>query len=266
MTKMSDIRLRNLRRLLDQAGGAIHLAPTLGYSNPSYLSQLAGPNPTRTISERTARTIEQKLGLPEGCMDGELPAGWRLVTDVYSDPPRVLAAQKGLIEPEAPRALILDEEDKERFARAEIPKPAPPRREFSYAGPIEPGISKDLPVYGAFKGSFDGAEINYQDPVERIERPVDLIGVIDAFAAYIVNDSMYPRYAQGEKVLVHPGKPVKKGDYVVVILRNDHGLVKQFLRSNNDFVELAQLNPPETKKFPKDEIAGVYKITGTQTD
>jgi hypothetical protein len=41
----------------------------LGYKNGAYLSQLIGKNPIEELSERTARTMELKLGLTPGSLD-----------------------------------------------------------------------------------------------------------------------------------------------------------------------------------------------------
>jgi len=44
-------------------------------ANGSFLSQIAGPHPSKPISEKVARTIEDKLRLPEGYLDrGTEPA------------------------------------------------------------------------------------------------------------------------------------------------------------------------------------------------
>lgn len=67
--KTSDVRRENLRRLIARSGGASALAQRLGYAGPSFLAQLAGPNPTREVTERTARTFESKLGLPDRALD-----------------------------------------------------------------------------------------------------------------------------------------------------------------------------------------------------
>ncbi len=71
MQSVYDQRRVNLRSLIGQWGGPTSLAKKLGHSNGSYLAQLAGPNPSREISERVAREIEQKLGLPAGWLDQE---------------------------------------------------------------------------------------------------------------------------------------------------------------------------------------------------
>lgn len=69
MRSVYDIRRENLRVLMTQWGGPTSLAKKLGHANGSYLAQLAGPNPTRDMSERTARTIEQTLKLPVSWLD-----------------------------------------------------------------------------------------------------------------------------------------------------------------------------------------------------
>lgn len=59
-----DYRRENLRKLIEQWGGPLPLSKKLGYANASFLVQMAGPHPTREVSEKTARTIEMKLELP----------------------------------------------------------------------------------------------------------------------------------------------------------------------------------------------------------
>jgi hypothetical protein len=78
-----DTRRRNVRQLIANWGGPTRLALKLGHANGSYVSHVAGPNPSRTISENVARAIEQKLALPRFFLDkdnnapatlpGELP-------------------------------------------------------------------------------------------------------------------------------------------------------------------------------------------------
>ncbi len=65
------IRRENLHTIARQWGGPTSLAKKLGHSNGSYLAQLIGPNPSREVSEKVAREIEAKLGLPLGWLDTE---------------------------------------------------------------------------------------------------------------------------------------------------------------------------------------------------
>jgi hypothetical protein len=60
-------RLKNLRAQLDSLGYD-HIANKL-HCSISYLSQIAGPNPTRPITEKTARKIEKALRLKPNSLD-----------------------------------------------------------------------------------------------------------------------------------------------------------------------------------------------------
>lgn len=62
-------RLRKLQTLIDKFGGPSALAKRLKHKNASFLVQMAGPNPTRPITEKTARKIEFALDLPIGWLD-----------------------------------------------------------------------------------------------------------------------------------------------------------------------------------------------------
>lgn len=67
MRNTQQTRRTNLRLLVEQWGGATSFAKKLGYSGPSYVSQLLREN--RPITEKTARQIETDLDLPEGWLD-----------------------------------------------------------------------------------------------------------------------------------------------------------------------------------------------------
>ena len=66
---IADIRRANLRTLIEQHGGVSRLSEKLGYRSPSFLVQQAGPNPSREVTEKSARNFEQKLGLEPGTLD-----------------------------------------------------------------------------------------------------------------------------------------------------------------------------------------------------
>lgn len=69
-----DNRRENLRRLIEQWHGPGPLASKLGYSNASFIVQMAGPNPTREVTEKTARKIELALNLPRLWLDEPPPS------------------------------------------------------------------------------------------------------------------------------------------------------------------------------------------------
>lgn len=65
--KVADNRRANLRALM-KLHGPQELARMLGYTNSSFLVQMAGPNPTRPVTENSCTRFEQALGLPQGAM------------------------------------------------------------------------------------------------------------------------------------------------------------------------------------------------------
>lgn len=70
---LSDVRRSNIRALVEERGGLTKLSKLLGYKNPSFLSQMTSQEYTREVTERTARSIEQALGLPDGHLDRPMP-------------------------------------------------------------------------------------------------------------------------------------------------------------------------------------------------
>ena len=68
---LSTVRRINIRNLvnLQERGQMNYMARKLGYSNSSFLSQMLGVNPSREVSENTARRIEFAYGLPTFSLD-----------------------------------------------------------------------------------------------------------------------------------------------------------------------------------------------------
>lgn len=102
-------RRANLRKLAGTYGWT-KLSKTLGYKQPSFLVQMGGPNPTREVSERSARDFEKILGLPEGSFDvvaQEVPAADRiravdaLVNQIQT--PASVVPQQSIATPTVPR-------------------------------------------------------------------------------------------------------------------------------------------------------------------
>ena len=123
-----------------------------------------------------------------------------------------------------------------------------------------------LPVYGAAEGG-EGFDItNVTEPIDAIEAPPYLVSSPTAYAVYVAGDSMEPRYNAGEILFVHPGKPVKAGDSVVVQFSNggnDHAMVKTYKKMDNDKIYLSQYNPQKNLTFPRKTVKNIHKIVGT---
>jgi hypothetical protein len=62
------LRATNLRKLAEVLGSWAELGRQTGLAS-SYLTQMAGPNPTRSVGEVVARDIERALKLTERWLD-----------------------------------------------------------------------------------------------------------------------------------------------------------------------------------------------------
>lgn len=125
---------------------------------------------------------------------------------------------------------------------------------------------KDLPVYASAQGGAEGSMVVSYDPIEWRERPSILEGVPDAFAMYVVNDSMEPRYRQGDLLLVHPHRPVRSGNDVLCVKLSENkehlAMIKQLVRANSKEVVLLQHNPRKEIVVPRKEVAKLYRVMG----
>jgi SOS-response transcriptional repressor LexA len=123
-------------------------------------------------------------------------------------------------------------------------------------------LRRDLPVLGAVKGGADAFYFNDGEPKEYVVRSPGLMGVSNGFALYVCGDSMVPRYYAGEVLYVNPNRPPTRGCFVAVELVDGQGLIKQFIRRDDDLLVLAQFNPPKEIRLPAAQVKQIYLITG----
>lgn len=130
--------------------------------------------------------------------------------------------------------------------------------------------SKDLPVLGAARGGTmeAGAFADNGNFFEMVARPASLVGVSDAYAVYVVDESMEPRYFSGEIVHIHPHRPARPGSFVV--LQIDDGektdyLVKRLVRRKSTQVTFEQYNPPKRFEIKASHIKAMHTIVGAAT-
>lgn len=65
-------RLWNFRQIVNSVGGTNEAARIMGKKN-SYITQIAGPNPSRSIGNRMVSTIEKSFALTPGSLDTPPP-------------------------------------------------------------------------------------------------------------------------------------------------------------------------------------------------
>lgn len=147
-------------------------------------------------------------------------------------------------------------------AGAEPPLAAPPRN-GELGGPARFGAR--IPAYGQAVGGRDGEFILNGNRIVDILAPPSLQGVADAYAVYVVGDSMEPRYFAGEAVFVNPRLPVRRGDFVVAQIAVEdgeppHAYIKRFVARNARTLRLEQFNPKKMLEFPVGRVISVHRI------
>lgn len=141
--------------------------------------------------------------------------------------------------------------------------PAPPRQNARMAGPVVLGAT--VPAYGQAAGGKDGRFVLNGNKIADILAPPSLAGVRDAYAVYVVGDSMEERYHPGEIVFVNPRLPVRRGDYVVAQIAGEEGAppdgyIKRFMSLDARHLKLEQLNPRKLLQFPASRVVSVHRI------
>ena len=152
-----------------------------------------------------------------------------------------------------------------RESAPESGSPTPANRGLFQARPLDqPSLPpRDLPVMGAVKGGAEGFYFNEGEAKEFVVRPPAMGGVSNAFALYVDGESMEPRYYAGEMLYVNPNRPITRRCFVAVEMNDGQGLIKQFVRRNDDHLVLAQFNPPKEIRLPVAQVKRIYRITGS---
>ena len=129
----------------------------------------------------------------------------------------------------------------------------------------KPSDSRMLPVYGAAQGGVGFDITDVREPIDSIEAPPYLQNSVDAYAVYVAGDSMAPRFNPGEVVFVHPGKPFKANDSVIVQFEDDkadHAIIKTYKKMDDKKIFLSQFNPDKNLSYQRSQVKCVHKIIG----
>jgi phage repressor protein C with HTH and peptisase S24 domain len=128
---------------------------------------------------------------------------------------------------------------------------------------------RDLRVLGMAECGPDGWSLWNGEVIEMTSRPPNLAGAAQAYAVYVVGDSMEPRYHSGELVYVHPGRPVDVGAYVLVQVKSKEAgdapraVVKRLVRRSATKVTLEQFNPKKTIELKASDIISIHRVVGS---
>ena len=124
----------------------------------------------------------------------------------------------------------------------------------------------DLAVYASAAGGPEGAWVLSSDAIAWIQRDQRLVGVRDAFACYVVGESMAPAYEQGNLLLVNPAVPPNAGDDCLFVQETADGqryaLIKRLVRFNATSWTVKQWNPDKTFSLPRRDWQRALLVIG----
>lgn len=124
---------------------------------------------------------------------------------------------------------------------------------------------RTIPVYGTAAGAQEGALHVSTTVIEWIPCPSGLAGVRDAYALYVVGESMVPRFRHGDIIFVAPHRQVRSGDDVVLQVRHSESdateaWVKEFVRYHEEELVTRQYNPAGEKIFLRNDVVEMHRV------
>jgi phage repressor protein C with HTH and peptisase S24 domain len=151
----------------------------------------------------------------------------------------------------------------ERLLKGAGIKSAPPAPNAELAGGVK--FATWIPVYGHAVGGKDGEFILNGNQVTEVLAPASLSSVPNAYAVYVVGDSMEPRYFAGETVFINPRLPIIRGAFVVAQISTGedgapNAYVKRFVSQDAKRLRLEQYNPKKYLDFPTAKVVSVHRI------
>ncbi|MDQ0473212.1 LexA family transcriptional regulator [Labrys wisconsinensis] len=154
------------------------------------------------------------------------------------------------------------------FAEPAGPPPRPPGA-FRIEPFEAPRLSERLtPVYGLAVGGDDGRFYFNGETVGWVKTPESLLGVRNAYALYVAEESMVPRFKPGEQVWVNPHRAPIRGDDVIVQLHPEHehdnpeGYIKEFRGWTPRALLLWQWNPAGEIEIDRQLVRSIHVIVG----
>lgn len=127
-------------------------------------------------------------------------------------------------------------------------------------------VEKDLPILATSSGGSNDHYFLTGDVSEFIQRPPQLVGVKGAYALYVYNKTLEPRYYEGEIVYAHPVKPVRDGDYICLKFADpenpDMELIDIFQLTAKDHTGVCLVKPGLTREIVMEmkDIKAIDKI------
>lgn len=118
----------------------------------------------------------------------------------------------------------------------------------------------DVPVYQTGPTGTWGVMSLRMLPIDTAERRAGITSAPGVYAIYMQDDCVAPRYRQGEIVYIHPDRPARTGEYVMVTLADGTVMVRRLIASGPEGVTLEQHTPPVVQVVPLARITSMAHV------
>jgi transcriptional regulator with XRE-family HTH domain len=124
---------------------------------------------------------------------------------------------------------------------------------------------KNVPVSAQQTASLTTVDnVPLSEPTEWIPCPPELTQVNSAFAYYVVNEEMSPRYNPGDVIYVNPQKPLMPGCFALLVKNDNTVHLRQFLHSDGQTFILKFYQDNTEEHVEIGNIKGLYRIVGVR--
>lgn len=127
-------------------------------------------------------------------------------------------------------------------------------------------MPQEVPVMGTAACNSDNGKFKLDTSIiDYVHRPPALLMTKDLYALYVEGDTMEPRFKAGDPVFVHPHKPVRIGDSVVVQIAKTidepiAAMIAVMAKRTSHDVFLQKYNPDQIINFDNANIVSIHKI------
>ncbi|CAM1656887.1 Peptidase S24/S26A/S26B/S26C [Bartonella apihabitans] len=125
---------------------------------------------------------------------------------------------------------------------------------------------QDVPVMGTAACNTDNGSFKLDSSIiDYVHRPPALLMTKGLYALYVEGDTMEPRFNAGDLIFVHPHKPVRIGDSVVVQIAKSidepiKAMIAVLAKRTSHEVFLQKYIPDKIISFDNANIVSIHKI------
>ncbi|MBL4839651.1 MAG: hypothetical protein JKY47_02335 [Thalassospira sp.] len=124
---------------------------------------------------------------------------------------------------------------------------------------------KRVPVIG-YTGPDGKYGLFYGNPCKHVLRIDPIVDVANAFAAYVMDDTMELRYSKGDIVYINPSQPVRQGNSALIELTDGSARIGRVAAIDGEGnVTLQFLNVADSdhfKEYPASQVKNIHRIVG----